>query len=80
MPCKVDAYSANIPLQWRPSSFAIVTGAFDESNGLLNATMKLVRHKVRDFYQARLDEIYAGGSADPMLPGNREALKAILKG
>jgi len=77
---KVDAYSANIPLQWRPSSFAIVTGAFDESNGLLNATMKLVRHKVRDFYQTRLDEIYAGGSADPMLPGNREALKAILKG
>ena len=36
--------------------------------------------KVRDFYQTRLNEIYAGGSADPMLPGNREALKAILKG
>ena len=67
-------------MQWRPSSFAFVTGAFDESNGFLNATMKLVRHKVREFYQPRLDEVYASGTADPMLPGNREALKAILKG
>jgi len=72
-------YASNIPSQWRPSSFAIVSGAFDESNGLLNATMKMVRHKVRDFYQARLDEIYASGIADPMLQGNRAALKEILK-
>ena len=77
---KVPEYAADIPGHWRPSSFALVTGAFDESNGLLNATMKLVRHKVRDMYQARLDEVYASGTADPMLPGNREALKAILKG
>ena len=77
---KVPEYAADIPVQWRPSSFAFVTGAFDESNGFLNATMKLVRHKVREFYQPRLDEVYASGTADPMLPGNREALKAILKG
>jgi len=76
---KVPDYAANIPAQWRPASFAIVPGVFDENNGLLNATMKMVRHKVRDTFKARLDEVYASGVADPMLAGNREALKSILK-
>jgi long-chain acyl-CoA synthetase len=70
---------AGIPSQWRPASFAVIPGAFDESNGLLNSTLKLVRHKVRDLYRSRIDELYAAGSADPRLPGNREALKAVLK-
>ena len=69
---------SGIPPQWRPASFALIGGIFDESNGLVNSTMKLVRHKVRDFYQSRIDEMYAG-SADPHLPGNRSALREILK-
>ena len=77
---KLPEYSADIPGQWRPASFAIVPDAFDESNGLLNATMKLVRHKVCDFYRPRIDEMYASGTADPMLPGNRETLRVMLKG
>jgi long-chain acyl-CoA synthetase len=69
---------AGIPLQWRPASFAIIPGAFDENNGLINSTLKLVRHKVRDFYKARIDEMYAASSADPHTPGNRGAVKKIL--
>lgn len=70
------AYAA-IPAQWRPASFALIPGAFDESNGLINSTLKLVRHKVRDFYRPRIDELYAG-AADPHVPGNRRALREIL--
>lgn len=66
---------SSIPVQWRPASFALIADAFDESNGLVNSTMKLVRHKVRDFYKDRIDELYASGSADPHLAGNRAALK-----
>ena len=69
---------AGIPPQWRPASFAIIPGVIDETNGLINSTMKLVRHKVREFYRLRIDEIYATGVADPHLPGNREALRLIL--
>jgi long-chain acyl-CoA synthetase len=72
------AYSG-IPAQWRPASFAIIAEPFDEQHGLVNSTMKLVRHKVRDHYRARLDEIYGGSAADPLLPGNREALRIVLK-
>ena len=71
---------SGIPPQWRPASFAVITGAFDESNGLVNSTMKLVRYKACDFYRSRLDEIYAAGSADPLLPGNREAIRQIIEG
>jgi len=68
---------SGIPAQWRPASFAVIPGAFDESNGLVNSTLKLVRYKTKDFYRSRIDEIYSG-AADPRLPGNREALKEIL--
>ena len=77
---KVPAYAAEIPPQWRPASFALVLGAFDENNGLLNATLKLVRHNVREVFKDRLAEIYASGTADPVLAGNRAVLRVILLG
>jgi long-chain acyl-CoA synthetase len=73
-----DKYSA-IPVRWRPASFAIIAEPFSEEHGLVNSTMKLVRHKARDFYRPRIDEIYAAAAPSPLLPGNREALREILK-
>ncbi len=66
-----------IPPQWRPASFAIIAEAFDESHGLVNSTMKLVRYKVRDFYKDRIAELYAAGTPDPLTDGNRAALLAL---
>jgi long-chain acyl-CoA synthetase len=66
-----------IPPRWRPSSFAIIPGAFDESNGLINSAMKLVRHRVRDFYRTRIEEMYQG-VADPHSMGNRAALRELF--
>jgi len=67
----------SIPAQWVPASFAVIAKQFDESNGLVNSTMKLVRHKVRDFYRARIDELYEGGSPDPMCEGNQQAIREL---
>ncbi|MDR1047675.1 MAG: AMP-binding protein, partial [Treponema sp.] len=66
-----------IPPRWRPASFAIIPGAFDESNGLINSTMKLVRHRIRDFYRTRIEEMYQG-IADPHSMGNRAALRELF--
>jgi long-chain acyl-CoA synthetase len=66
-----------IPPQWRPSSFALISEAFDEKDGLINSTLKLVRHKVRDRYRDRIEELYASGSADPFIEGNRQAVRAL---
>ncbi|MDR1025260.1 MAG: AMP-binding protein [Treponema sp.] len=68
-----------IPARWQPASFAIIAEPFDEKNGLVNSTMKLVRHRVREFYRARIDEVDAVPTAEPRLPGNREALRTILR-
>jgi long-chain acyl-CoA synthetase len=75
---KDDPAYRGIPVQWRPASFAVIADDFDESSGLINSTLKLVRYKARDFYRARIDELYSDGAADPHLPGNREALRKIL--
>jgi long-chain acyl-CoA synthetase len=69
---------AAIPAQWRPVSFAVIAEPFGEDHGLVNSTMKLVRHKVRDYYRRRIDEVYAPPAPSPLLPGNREALRALL--
>ncbi len=66
-----------IPAQWRPASFALISAPFDENHGLVNSTLKLVRHKVRDHYRDRIDELYADGSADHRSQGNRAALDAL---
>ena len=67
----------SIPAQWRPASFAIVAKPFGEEGGLVNSTMKLVRHKVREVYRDRIDELYASGTADPLCEGNLRALAEI---
>jgi long-chain acyl-CoA synthetase len=67
----------SIPAQWRPASIAIIAEPFDEKDGLINSTLKLVRHRVRARYADRIDELYAAGSADPLTEGNRAAVRAL---
>lgn len=66
-----------IPAQWRPASFAIIAKPFGEEHGLVNSTMKLVRHKVRDFYRYRIEELYESGSPEPECEGNLQALREL---
>lgn len=53
----------DIPSQWIPSTFAIIEEPFSEQNHLINSTMKLVRHKVRETYRDRIDLMYADDAA-----------------
>jgi len=68
---------STLPTQWRPASFALIAQPFDESNGLINSTLKLVRHKVCEVYKDRIDELYATGTADPFSRGNRQAVREL---
>lgn len=47
-----------IPSQWIPATFEIITEEFTEKNDLVNSTMKLVRYKVAEFYQERIEAMY----------------------
>ena len=69
--------AVDIPAQWIPSSFAIIAEEFSEANQLVNSTMKLVRHKVRDCYRDRIELMYSDDAAHRK--ANLDVLESLLK-
>ncbi|MDC7246050.1 MAG: AMP-binding protein [Sphaerochaetaceae bacterium] len=65
----------SIPLQWMPSTFAILEKPFSEADKLVNSTMKVVRYKVIEFYEKRIDEMYGHKNHDTL---NIEAVKNLF--
>jgi long-chain acyl-CoA synthetase len=66
----------SIPSQWIPSRFAIIPKPFSEADGLVNSTMKLVRYKTIEFYQARVNEMYESDELNDQR--NLEAVKELF--
>ena len=67
-----------IPSQWVPSTFTIIEEPFSEKNQLINSTMKLVRHKVRDYYQEKIENMYGSNGTELKSPENIAALKNLF--
>lgn len=55
---KGGKYEGVFPERWLPSAIAILGEGFTEQNKLLNSTLKMVRGKIADFYQNRLEYLY----------------------
>ena len=51
-------YEHLFPHRWIPAAIAILDEAFTEENKLMNSTMKMVRNKVVEYHQKRLDTLY----------------------
>lgn len=51
-------YAGEFPERWLPAALAIVEEGFNEQNGLMNSTMKIVRGKVEERFRNRLDDLY----------------------
>ncbi len=56
--------AGQFPERWLPASFALLTEAFTEQNGLVNSTMKVVRGKVEERYKERLEAMYTPEGKD----------------
>jgi len=65
-----------IPQQWIPAAFEIIPKDFSEEDGLVNSTLKLVRHKVTDTYQERIKAMYE--DRDSANSRNLEALRQLF--
>jgi len=63
--------------EWLPAAFAILGAGFTEENQLLNSTMKMVRRKITDFYQNRLDHLYTPEGKDPFDRQNRTIIARL---
>ena len=65
-----------IPPAWRPTVFEVIPKTFSEEDGLVNSTMKLVRHKVVEMYQGRIDAMY--GDLNVQNERNLAAMKELF--
>ena len=57
-------YADMFPTKWLLASFAILGEGFTEQNQFLNSTLKMVRGKITEFYQNRIDYMYAPEGKD----------------
>jgi len=49
---------AEFPGKWFPSAFALLGVPFTEQNRFINSTMKMVRWRITEFYQPRINYLY----------------------
>ena len=67
----------SIPPAWRPTAFEIIPKTFSEEDGLVNSTMKLMRRKVIERYEERIQALYQ--DLDSQNPRNTEAVKKLFE-
>ena len=65
-----------IPPSWRPTVFEVIPKTFSEDDGLVNSTMKLVRHKIVEMYRNRIDAMYKDLSVQN--PRNLKAMNELF--
>ena len=63
--------------EWLPAAFAVLGAPFTEENFLLNSALKMVRRKVTEFYQSRLDHLYTPEGKDPLNRQNRKIISRL---
>jgi long-chain acyl-CoA synthetase len=78
---EVDAYKkggkfeGSFPERWLPTTIALLPESFNEDNGLINSTMKMVRGKITDYFSRELDYLYTAEARNIINPINLEAIK-----
>ncbi|MEA1912047.1 MAG: AMP-binding protein, partial [Spirochaetota bacterium] len=72
------ANKQNFPEQWVPSTFQLITELFSEQNKMINSTMKMVRYRITEVYQDRIDFMYTDEGKEYINKKNIDAAKKIL--
>ncbi|MDZ7767483.1 MAG: AMP-binding protein [Melioribacteraceae bacterium] len=57
-------YENEFPERWLPTSFALLGEGFTEENHFMNSTLKMVRGKITEFYQPRIEYLYTPEGKD----------------
>ena len=66
------------PYRWIPTAFALIEEPFNEQNGLVNSTMKIVKHKVYERYAQEIETMHTAEGKRPDSKNNLEVLKKLL--
>ena len=71
-------FKDKFPGKWIPSNFQVIKDPFSEDNQLINSTLKMVRHRITERYQDRLDLMYAKKSQEVALKENIKVLEELV--
>ncbi len=75
---KGGEFESMFPHRWLPSGFAIIEEPFSEKNGMVNSTMKIVKHKVYEAYADRINQMYTPEGKKATSEGNLTSLRKVL--
>lgn len=75
---KHGKYADMFPHRWMPAAIAILSVDFNEDNKLMNSTLKIVRGKIVDYYQEKIDFLYTPEAKKIVNPANMEELSKLL--
>jgi len=81
---EVDAYrkggkfDRQFPDRWLPAAIGVLTEGFNEQNGLMNSTMKIVRGKINEYHKELMEYLHQPEAKKITNPKNRQAIKTIL--
>ncbi len=70
-------YKAKFPSKWMPSLFFIAPEAFSEDNKQVNSTMKIVRYKVEESYQSKIEQMHSAKGFENIKKENEKTLEKI---
>ena len=76
---KGGKYEGMFPSRWIPSGLAFVEEYFTEKNGMVNSTMKIVKHKVYEAYEERLNQLYTPEGKKANSTSNIKVLENLFK-
>ncbi|MDX1285522.1 MAG: long-chain fatty acid--CoA ligase, partial [Draconibacterium sp.] len=72
---KGGKHAGMFPERWLPASVVVLPEAFTQENGLLNATTKMVRGKINEYFSKELEFAYTPPAKNIENEMNIEALK-----
>jgi len=74
---KGGKYEELFPQRWMPSTIAVLDQEFSQDNEFLNSLRKMVRGKITEHYQDRIDFLYSPEAKDINNNMNKEALDKL---
>ena len=76
---KNDPKAKKVQAAWIPSVFQIVPEAFNEKDGTVNSTIKIVRHRIVEVHKDLIEYSYTREGSMTENPRNLEVLRKLFK-
>jgi long-chain acyl-CoA synthetase len=72
-------YAGEFPERWLPAAIAVLGEGFTEQNHFLNSTLKMVRGRITEFYNDRIDFLFTAEGKDICNHQNRMIMKRMVE-